>query len=1279
MASKNKEQDLWIRNDHKTLHIETFSMRGSTISPEDQPPSALSSHPDLQREYWCFISYRHADNKEPGRQWATWLHQALETYEVPADLAGTLNLRGQVIPERIFPVFRDEEELPADAELSRPIKAALDRSRFMVVLCSPRAVQSTFVADEILHFKQQGKKDQLLAAIIEGQPNASDSPDSGVWENECFPRPLRYALDASGQLSEERAEPIAADFSLSDGSQGWTNPAACRAALAAAGLPRKEIEEWVAEYTRHQKLMLLKIIAGVLGVPLGVLTKRDAAYLLEQQKRRARVLRRWLTLVLSLILLASLGGGLAYWFKHKATVFQQIATESSAKASTEEAAKEKLMWKASRADHASAVEAMAAGRSSEGLALFSRALERRPDNQEALAASAVHAFGTNAADWRLHQLLRLPAEPVIMRMSPDGKTVALACKDKSVHFYDIESGAPLLRMDMPGTVHSLGFSPDSRHLAIGGGDIKSATNRVGMPPDIKGYLKVVHLPSQKLLFEKEFNGPDQPATGVITSCCYSPDGSKLALGVDGSFVFSAVRVVNAADGTPLKFSGARGQNKADGPPPRFTHVDRGDEADNLAAPVSNVAYDISGRMIAVSSGEGRYGGSGKSLSVLNAETGQPRVFGMLTKVISSQFSTDGRHLLSGGVESRLQARGLNVFRIDDLETEKNLFKYEFAGEITHVVVSPDSRCAAVADRLKLVIFDLAGHMPVFEEKVDLAVTSIDFSPDGHYVALGGADRTLRVLDISMASRPGYRVDAPPIQTPPVQVARHLLGGAVSQVCFSTDGRYLAAASADKTLRIYQPSAHRFLNRIELAQHVLYLQVSAEKSLLRATIKEGAVGGGRPSPGADTEVFGMLPPPSPQGASQAQWLPPQEAAPNGTWKARKNAKTLTVFDSSDGTEVSTSLFPGYVGAFCFHASGKYLAACSSDPGARVLAAESGSQICNIYKSSSPGAPVIFNPEGTLLGLGNERSVLVYDCSWFAAPEPLSAAWPAALLHQSGAHMGALGELQPAAVSDLLQAQQTLVDFIAAAPAENNVWQHAILKWSRSAPELQATSPWQPEPLRTAVGRWLTQPQMGKRMVWGGGLNQPATFPQSADEAILDCAAVAPWHPLIPLALAKLEPLPPEPKNAAPASAAPPKPQTTPAPESSRPFQPSSVPPSSYNAFNDIRRRGGTPPTSHQDGDEELPAANKQKVPSRAVLLVRPRILAQMTLRRLYHADEKLYGRDELARYAAWSAQVMFDHFQMKSEAIEAVRWAQARASNEWQPKLKQLLDELEKSP
>ncbi|RYD25866.1 MAG: hypothetical protein EOP87_23695, partial [Verrucomicrobiaceae bacterium] len=77
------------------------------------------------RRYAIFISYRHADNLEMGRKWATWLHETVENYEIPPDLVGKVNQRGEPVPPNLYPVFRDEEELPADADLSVNIRRAL--------------------------------------------------------------------------------------------------------------------------------------------------------------------------------------------------------------------------------------------------------------------------------------------------------------------------------------------------------------------------------------------------------------------------------------------------------------------------------------------------------------------------------------------------------------------------------------------------------------------------------------------------------------------------------------------------------------------------------------------------------------------------------------------------------------------------------------------------------------------------------------------------------------------------------------------------------------------------------------------------------------------------------------------------------------------------------------------------------------------------------------------------------------------------------------------------
>jgi len=59
---------------------------------------------------------------------------------------------GRLFLTRYIRLFRDEEELLADSDLGNAIVGALDRTQTLIVLCSPNAVASTYVADEISYF-----------------------------------------------------------------------------------------------------------------------------------------------------------------------------------------------------------------------------------------------------------------------------------------------------------------------------------------------------------------------------------------------------------------------------------------------------------------------------------------------------------------------------------------------------------------------------------------------------------------------------------------------------------------------------------------------------------------------------------------------------------------------------------------------------------------------------------------------------------------------------------------------------------------------------------------------------------------------------------------------------------------------------------------------------------------------------------------------------------------------------------------------------------------------
>ena len=81
----------------------------------------------------------------------------------------------------------------------------------------------------------------MLAVIVAGEPFASALP--GREEEECFPAALRFRLGADGKVGAEPAEPIAAD--LRAGGDG-------------------------------RRLARLKLVAGMLGVGLDELARRDA-------------------------------------------------------------------------------------------------------------------------------------------------------------------------------------------------------------------------------------------------------------------------------------------------------------------------------------------------------------------------------------------------------------------------------------------------------------------------------------------------------------------------------------------------------------------------------------------------------------------------------------------------------------------------------------------------------------------------------------------------------------------------------------------------------------------------------------------------------------------------------------------------------------------------------------------------------------------------------------------------------------------------------------------
>jgi hypothetical protein len=134
------------------------------------------------------------------------------------------------IPAKLYPVFRDRDELSSGADLSEKVQTALEMSDALVVVCSPSSVKSRWVNEEIRKFRSLGREDRIFCVIVEGDPQAEKLEDA------CFPPAL-----FEGGVGEGH-EPLAAD------ARKWAD-----------GKP----------------LARLKLVAGILGIRLDELRQRE--------------------------------------------------------------------------------------------------------------------------------------------------------------------------------------------------------------------------------------------------------------------------------------------------------------------------------------------------------------------------------------------------------------------------------------------------------------------------------------------------------------------------------------------------------------------------------------------------------------------------------------------------------------------------------------------------------------------------------------------------------------------------------------------------------------------------------------------------------------------------------------------------------------------------------------------------------------------------------------------------------------------------------------------
>ena len=708
--------------------------------------------------YWAFISYSHAD-----RKWGDWLHHALETHRIPKPLVGQETQRGEPVPPRVFPVFRDREELPTSANLGTVIGEALRESRYLIVICSPRAALSRWVNQEILDYKRLGRENRILALIVDGEPNAADGKPGFGADMECFPEALKHPLGPDGELEKSRrTEPIAAD----------------------------------ARSDRDGKLNAkLKLLAGLLGVNYDDLKRRD-------EERRRRQQRLAVSISTALVLVFAALAGTAAWQWRAA-----------------DAQKRQALQTLSQSDFLQANRLIADGRRVEALAYLVRSLSADQDNHAALTRMTT-LLATHS--WMV-PVLTLPQASA--QFSPDGQRIVVAGEDRSVQVWDPQSGEPMTAaLPQPGKVWDAHFSADGKQIISFGEGVAGRADCSLRTLDAANGKLLGEISLQDcqpvtsfafsadgeriVVLSQSLNGLAISSStvrawdvstgrliwtlpkgdGVLGSLWLSPDGNRIV--TSGTKIAEAVIDVR---GNPMEGGGIKHAS------PFELHIwdVRSGQSTALALPgdtaVHSVAFSPDGRQLVIAD---QYG-----TRVWDPVSGRPLTAQMDSgeETQTAEFSPDGKRLLTASAyEQNGMARIWDAASGQPLtppmQADTEVYTAHFSPDGKRIVIVSGVTTGRWVTYSTARIWDADSGQPLTETlTIDTPIDNAQFSPDGRRLVTV-AENSSRIWELRMGA-PGAMV---------------LQGDGVgSHARFSPDGSRIVTASS-KALQLWDARTGRVL-------------------------------------------------------------------------------------------------------------------------------------------------------------------------------------------------------------------------------------------------------------------------------------------------------------------------------------------------------------------------------------------------------------------------------------------------------------------------------------